>query len=113
MSRPTKVGRRADADERARAQAIVDDYYRLRDNPEAAPEWQRDMRDHLLSPRYLLQRLEGFAINGTFAGTQDMRPHLAAWIAERCGSAKFEDKVQAVMTELSVSERTAARLLSK
>ena len=109
-----KTGRRASKAERARAQKIIDLYIQVRDHPEAAPEWTQNekMRQHVLSPLYFLQCLWGFAEHGTFGGG-DVRHMIAGWVADRCGSDRFEDKVQAVIAELHVSERTAARLLRR
>lgn len=114
MSASRLKGRRASMAERARAQEIIDLYHMVRDNPDAAPAWTQNekVRQHVLSPLFFVQHLWAFAEHGTFGAVGDTRPMIAGWIADGCGSDRFDDKVRAVAAELHVSERTAARLLS-
>lgn len=98
-TRPTKTGRLASADERSRAQQIVDLYRAAMANggsvvvnPQADPEEQST---YYAEPENLLSYLEHFAREGTFAFTDDLRPMMASAIAKRAGPS-YDDRVAAV-----------------
>lgn len=92
---PPKVGRLASMDERQRAQDLLDTF-----------DIENDVDD-------LLRALRRFAMTGTFADTEDHRPAYARAIVRHMKDATFDERVQAVVDEMRVSESTAARLLRR
>lgn len=78
-------------------------------NPED-PHEERVTYD--VESNHLLRWLEDFAREGTFQNTTDFNRLIANGIAKRAGP-RYADKVQAVADEMRVSDRTAARLLSR
>jgi hypothetical protein len=113
MSGRVKTGRLASAEERARAQKLVDGYARefayggsFVVNPWAPEE---DQVTAYTYPAGLLDGLERFARTGTFKQTADTR----SWTAKRIviGAGKRDNKAKYVAEKMHVSERTARRLL--
>lgn len=66
-------------------------------------------------PMVLLAKLEHFAREGTFASTTDIRPRMAMLIAKAVDAegGDYQTKVKRVQRVLSVSERTAQRLIQR
>lgn len=93
MRPPPKVGRLASMDERQRAQDLLDTF-KVDGDPEP-----------------MFQALRRFALTGTFADTDDHRPLYARALVRHMKGATFDEKVQAIVDEMRVSESTAARLL--
>lgn len=116
MSGKVKTGRRASTDERAMARWIVDLYRQADAN---GGSWvvnpEDDREEHTtvhVDAEWLLGWLEDFAENGTFAVLGNFQEIMANAIAAKAGP-RFEDRVLAVQEHLNVSERTAARLISR
>ena len=78
-------------------------------NPEDDYEEQTTVH---VDAEWLLGWLDRFAENGTFQVLGNWQEISANSIASRAGT-RFEDRIAAVAAELHVSERTAARLISR
>ena len=116
MSGKVKTGRRASADERAMARSIVDLYRAAVANGGSFVVNPEDDREEFTTvyadAEWLLSWLEDFAENGTFAVLGNFQEIMANAIAAKAGP-RFESRVLAVHEQLNVSERTAARLISR
>ena len=118
FKKPPKLTYRASPDERKRALWLVDMYRHMTGN-EKNENWLDVPADELgedryrRAGRYLVNMLQRFAADGTFADTADARPEFARLMAGGMRHRTYEAKIAVLAQRFNVSEATAARWLRK
>jgi hypothetical protein len=110
MMKKAKTGRRSSPNERERASELVRAY--RKENPAIGELVDDGQPARSIDAEFLVAALEHFALHGTFAGVFDGRHVAAQQLASKAGPG-YKDRIREVVDGMHVSERTAARLLSK